>query len=355
MIVSKYLSLAFDLARLKLLARRKLFTRFGGMSLLTFMAVVTLSLKGCVLNQPEVVKPFKVGMNSWPGYQVALYAKEAGLFQKRGLDVEFVRYINQLDNIRATMRGAQDASFVPVSEVMQVDSTESKPVLVMVVDVSAGSDGIAAGPDVKSVKDLKGKKVSAKLGTVSHLVLLEALRANQMKPEDVEIADVNNERAVKLLERTEISAATLWEPAMSRVAKKVGGRVIHTTADVDSLVVDTLTTSQNTIKNKNDELVNFITTWFDVMKELETNSDKIFASVANQLKMPKETFIEDYKGLKKGDVAMNRRMFEGGRLQEVYKQTDAILQSDPRHGRKIRQDVLIDASPVTKATQNWRI
>ncbi|MFN9942623.1 MAG: ABC transporter substrate-binding protein, partial [bacterium] len=103
--------------------------------------------------------------------------------------------------------------------VMQVDSSEEKPVVVMVVDISAGSDGIAASPDIKSVKDLKGKKVSAKFSTVSHLVLLEALQANQIKPEEVEVLDVINERAANMLKKGEISAATLWEPLMQSTAK----------------------------------------------------------------------------------------------------------------------------------------
>jgi len=214
--------------------------RFIALGLFAFLTAIALTLKGCSPTNESSLKPFKVGMNSWPGYQIALYAKEAGLFRKHGLDVEFVRLLNQQDNIRATMRGAQDASFVPLPEVMQVDDTEDKPVFVMVVDISAGSDGIAAAPDIKSVKDLKGKKVSAKLGTVSHLILLEALKANQLNPTDVEIVDVINERGAAKLKSGEISAATLWEPSMANTAKAVGGKVIYTTADVDSVVIDGL-------------------------------------------------------------------------------------------------------------------
>jgi len=51
---------------------------------------------------------------------------------------------------------------------------------------------------------------------------------------------------------------------------------------------------------------------------------------------------------------MNRRMFEGGRLQAAYQQTRQLLLSDPRHGRKIREDIEINAIPVTKATKNWQ-
>ncbi len=317
-------------------------------------SLTTIAIKSCSLNQAGSLKPFKVGLNSWAGYQIALYAKEAGLFRKHGLDVEFVRFLNQQDNIRATMRGSQDVSFVPLPEVMQVDSAEDKPVVVMVVDISAGSDGIAASPDINSVKDLKGKKVSAKFSTVSHLVLLEALQANQIKPEEVEVIDVINERAAKMLKEGEISAATLWEPLMQSTAKAVGGKVIYTTADVDSLVIDSLATRSSLITTKKDELIRFMETWFEAIKAVETKPQEVFASVAKQLSMTTETFEEDYKGLKKGDLAMNQRMFEGGRLQDAYQKTRELLLSDPRHGRGIRNDIEINGELVKKASNNWQ-
>ena len=322
--------------------------------LVLFFCLTAIAIKGCSLNNEVALKPFKVGLNNWSGYQIALYAKESGLFRKHGLEVEFVKFINQQDNIRATMRGAQDASFVPLPEVMQVDASKEKPVYVMVVDISAGSDGIAASPSIKSVKDLKGKKVSAKLSTVSHLVLLEALKANQLNPEDVEIVDVINERGANMLIKGEVSASVLWEPLMEKIAKKVGGKVIYTTADVDSVVIDGLATRSSIIQAKQDELVRFIQAWFDVMKAVETKPQEVFASVAKQLNMTTEEFAKDYQGLRKGDIAMNRRMFEGGRLLEAYQQTRQLLLSDPRHGRNIREDVEVNGIPITKATKNWQ-
>jgi hypothetical protein len=47
-------------------------------------------------------------------------------------------------------------------------------------------------------------------------------------------------------------------------------------------------------------------------------------------------------------------MFEGGRLLEAYQQTRQLLLSDPRHSRNIREDVEINATPITMATKNWQ-
>lgn len=315
--------------------------------------ITAIAIKACS-SPTQNLQTFRVGINSWPGYQIALYAKEAGLFSKRGLDVEFIRFNNQQDNIRATMRGSQEASFTPLSEVMQVDANQDNPVIIMVCDISSGSDGIAAAPDIKSVKDLKGKKVSAKLSTVSHLILLEALKANQLQPKDVEIVDVANERGAAMLKDGKVSASVLWEPLMSNAAKAAKGKVIYTTADVDSVVIDSLATRSSILTNQEDILVKFIEAWFETIQAVETKPQEVFASVAKQLNMPTEVFEEEYRGLKKGDLAMNQRMFAGGRLLEASKQTRKLLITDPRHGRKVRENAdIVNATPITKATKNW--
>jgi NitT/TauT family transport system substrate-binding protein len=237
---------------------------------------------------------------------------------------------------------------------MQVDPAGDKPVVMMVVDISAGSDGIAASAAIKTPKDLRGQKVSTKLGTVTHLILLEALKSNQLKPTDVEIVDASNDRGAELLKKGEVSAAVMWEPLLSNTAKAVGGKVIHTTADVDSIVIDTLASRSSVVNSKQDELVSFIETWFDTIQAVETKPQEVFTSVAKQTKQTVEAFTEDYKGLKKGDIAMNNRMFTGGRLQEASKLTSELLREDPRHGRIIRDDVEINAVPLNKAIANWK-
>ncbi len=312
---------------------------------------LTILFGGCF--QTQELKTLRVGMNSWPGYSIALYAKEAKLFEKRGIKVELIQFNNQQDNIRATMRGAYDMSFAPTWEVMQVDASNEQPTIVLVVDISAGSDGIVARSGLTSVKDLKAKKIGTKLGTVTHLVLLEALKSNQMKPEDVEIQDVSNERGIELLKAGNIDAAVVWEPSLSQTAKEIGGKVIFTTKDVDSLVIDSLITRSDFLKSHKGEITKFILAWFDAIHAVETEPDKVFESIGKQIKQTKEIAAKNYAGLKKGDILMNQRMFTG-RLLEVTKESAKLLREDLRHSRILRSDVEINAEPLLDAIKDWR-
>ncbi|MBN3926139.1 ABC transporter substrate-binding protein [Nostoc sp. NMS4] len=316
---------------------------------------LTFGINACSLGQNQSLKPLRVGITSWVGFDIALYAQPSNIFKQRGLEVEFVRFDNQQDSSRAVMQGRLDAAFVSFWDVMQVDPGNGKPVVLMTTNISAGADGIVAKPAIKSVEDLRGKRVGAKLGTVNHLILLEALKAHQIKPSEVQILDYSNEVAAQKIGTGEIDAAVLWEPMLGETAKRIKGNVIHTTKQVDSLVIDILMSSDNMMKAKKAELKQFMLAWFDVMHAVETHPTEVFNAVGKKLGQSSESFASDYAGLKKGDITLNKRMFAAdGRLNSAKADIIQLLQADPRHGRVIRQDVEIDPTLVNEAMAEWK-
>ncbi|OUL34389.1 ABC transporter substrate-binding protein [Nostoc sp. 106C] len=327
----------------------------------TFLCLFAIALcltfvtNACSIGQNQSLKPLRVGITSWVGFDIARYAEPAGIFKQRGLEVELVRFDNQQDSSRAVLRGGLDAAFVSFWDVMQVDPGNGKPVVLMTTNISAGADGIVAKPEIKSVEDLRGKKVGAKLGTVNHLILLEALKAHNIKPSEVQIRDYSNDVAAQKIRAGEIDAAVLWEPMLGETAKSIKGNVIHTTKQVDSLVIDILMSSDSIVKTKKAELKQFLLAWFDVMHAVETQPTKVFNTVGKKLGQSGESFASDYAGLKKGDITLNRRMFAAdSRLNSAKAEIVQLLQADPRHGRVIRQDVEINTALVNEVMTGWK-
>ncbi|NEP16977.1 MAG: ABC transporter substrate-binding protein [Leptolyngbya sp. SIO4C1] len=313
---------------------------------------LALIVGGCAFGTAKPT-PLRVGMNSWPGYALSLYAQSEGLFKQRGLDVELVQFINQQDNIAATMRGTIDASFVPLWEVMQLETGDSKPAFVMVADVSAGADGIVARPEITRIEDLKGKKIGVKLGTVTHLVLLEALQSAQLTSSDVELVNVSNEIGIQRLKDSKLDAAVVWEPALSATAQAVDGNVIFTTADVDSLVIDGLAARADYIEANQAVFTQFILAWLDAIYAVETNPNEVFSVIGQQIDQSASAFATDYAGLQKGDLEMNRRMFESGRLSEAIQQVKQLLETNPQYSQFLEQEIVVEPTPMINAIQQW--
>ncbi|BAY62917.1 hypothetical protein NIES22_29930 [Calothrix brevissima NIES-22] len=316
---------------------------------------VILIANACSVGQNQSLQPLRIGITSWVGFDIVRYAQPAGIFKQRGLTVELVQFDNQQDSSRAVIRGGLDAAFVSFWDAMQVDPGNDKPVVLMTTNISAGADGIVAKPAIKSVADLRGKQVGAKLGTVNHLILLEALKAHKIKPAEVKILDYSNEVAAEKIKTGAIDAAVLWEPMLGETAKKIKGNIIHTTKQLDSLVIDILMSSDSTVKTKKAEFKQFLLAWFDVMQAVETQPKKVFDNVAQILGQSSDSVAADYAGLKKGDMTLNRRMFAAdSRLNSAKKEIIQLLQADPRHGRVIRQDVEINTVLVNEAIAGWK-
>jgi len=315
---------------------------------------LTIGLKGCTIGG-ESLQSLKVGLNTWPGFDIILYAQEKGLFKERGLDVELVRFENAQDTVRAMMRGSLDMAFVSLWEPMQADPGNDRPTYIMVTNVSKGSDGIVSNSEIQSIADLTGKKVAAKLGTVNHLILLEALKLKNISPQDVTIENVSNERGIEMLKAGEVDAAVVWEPLMSETVKEINGNLVYTTADTDSLVIDGLVTRGSFVESDLKSITQFMLAWFDLMNAVETQPQQVYAVVAEELGQTPESFANDYAGLEKGDIALNQRMFAAdGRLQDAIAEITELLKQDDRHGRIIRKDLEIDATAVNQAIETWK-
>ncbi len=219
----------------------------GGLFLVA--VILSLILNACS-GQSSRLQPLKIGITTWPGFDVVLYAKETGLFQKNGLNVDLIRFENQQDSSRAVLRGSLDAAFVSLWDVMQADPGNDKPVFVMVTNISHGADGIVAKSGLPTVNDLRGKRVGAKLGTVNHLILLEALKLHNIKPSEVKIEDVSNETSAEMMEKGKLDAAVLWQPLLGDTAKKSNGTIVYTTKEIDSLVIDGLVSRSQVLQSK---------------------------------------------------------------------------------------------------------
>jgi NitT/TauT family transport system substrate-binding protein len=318
-----------------------------------FILTFILSSSGCS-SQSNSLRPLKIGTLAWPGYDVILYAQSEKLFEKHGLTVELMPFENSQDAARAVLRGKLDMAFATLWDTMQVDPGNDKPAFVLVTDISHGADGIVAQPEIESIAALRGKQIGAQLGTINHLILLEALQLYNVEPEAVDIVNVSNETAIQLMKAGKLDAAVLWEPTLSEIDQSTDFNTIYTTKDIDSIVIDGVMTRSELLQTKKEELTAFALTWLDVMHAIETMPDKVFTIVSEQIGQSTESFAKDYGGIKKGDTVMQQRMFQQGKLKAVVPKFVQLLQADPRHGRIPREDIIIDGEAVMTAMEIWK-
>lgn len=96
-----------------------------------------------------------------------------------------------------------------------------------------GTEGLVVreSAGIKSVKDLKGKKVGCTLASSGHYGLLCALEDEGMSAEDVEIIDLAPDAINSAWQRGDIDVAYTWNPTLINL-KNSGGKVLLTVEDL---------------------------------------------------------------------------------------------------------------------------
>ena len=81
---------------------------------------------------------------------------------------------------------------------------------------------------IKSIQDLKGKRVVLNKGSNVHYLLLKVLEANHLKLEDIQVVYLPPADARAAFEKGAVDAWVIWDPFFAAAEKQLGAKVIAT-------------------------------------------------------------------------------------------------------------------------------
>ena len=214
-------------------------------------------------------EPLNVGYNSWPGFIAWYVAIDKGWIKQAGGDVNF-ELLDYSASLDAFVAGKLDGVFATNADTLAMDSRGRTGVMVMVTDYSSGNDTIVAQPGVKSLKDLKGKKIGVEIRTVEHLLLLSGLRQVGMSTKDVILVDSKVDETLRLLASGQVAAIGTWEPYASQTMMNVpGAHSIYSSALAPSLIYDVLTVTPESLRQRKTDWVKLIKVWDRVVHYID--------------------------------------------------------------------------------------
>jgi NitT/TauT family transport system substrate-binding protein len=184
-------------------------------------------------------------------------------------------------------------------------------------DWSRGGDGIVSLKTIKSVEDLKGKKIATTKYTPSHWLLLFLLSQSGLSPDDRNAIEKNlvftaeAPQAAAAFKAKQVDAAVTWEPDLSGAvsAREGEAHILVSTTAATNVIADTLVARQDLIDKAPQTVKDFINGWFDaisVMKEDPQSTNKL---VGQALKLSEDDVSGMLSGLKLTAFADNAAFF----------------------------------------------
>lgn len=275
-----------------------------------FTSLIPAALSLTVLPS-RAAEPLKIGYSDWPGWVAWQVAQEKGFFKEAGVDVklEWFDYSASLDAFTA---GKIDAVCMTNGDALVTGAGGGKSVAIMLTDYSNGNDMIVAKPGIKTLKDLKGKKVAVEFGLVEHLLLLNGLKKAGMKESDVTLVNAKTNEMPQILASKDISAIGAWQPIAGQAMKGVpGAKPLYTSAEEPGLIYDIVGVNPTSLAKRKDDWKKVVLVWDKVVAYIndpKTQPDALKIMSARVGLTPAE-YLPLLKGTKLLTLADSKKIF----------------------------------------------
>jgi NitT/TauT family transport system substrate-binding protein len=266
-------------------------------------------------------EPLKVGYSDWPGWVAWQVAIDKGWFKEAGVDVAF-QWFDYSASMDAFSAGKIDANLMTNGDTLVTGAGGGKGIMVMLTDYSNGNDMIVGKPGLKSLKDLKGKKVGIEVGLVEHLLLLHGLQESGMKEKDVALVNAKTNETPQVLASGQVDAIGAWQPISGEAMKGLAGsKPLYTSAKAPGLIYDVLAVSPTSLKARKDDWIKVIKVWDRVVHYIEDpkTQDDAVKIMSARVGLAPEAYKPLLKGTKLIDLAEGKKVFKKGKgLASLY-------------------------------------
>jgi len=318
-------------------------------------ALAALGIAGGTL-QAEEKEPLKIAYSDWPGWVAWQVGIDKGWFDEAGVPVKFEWY-DYVPSMDAYVAGTVDAVSMTNGDALVTGATGKPSVGIIINDYSNGNDMIVAAPGIESVKDLKGKKIGLEEGFVTHLLLLKALEANGMTPDDVTIVNTPTNETPQVLASGAVDAIAAWQPSSGQALKTVSGsKPIFTSKEVPGLIYDVLYVDPESLEKRKDDWQKVAGVWYKIVDYIKdpANTDevlKILSSRVNVTPEEYEPFLQGTYILPLDEAKERWKNAEG--LDSIYGSSKIVDEFNVKYGvyeKPLDVDKYLDPS-ITEAVK----
>lgn len=255
-----------------------------------------------------------------------------------------------VDMLPLFMEGFVDRSGTP-------HDSRVMPRIFQQVDWSNGGDGIVVRDNIKTVADLRGKKVVLAQNSPSQYFALRMLVSGGLQPTDVQFVYTNDafEAAAAFNANKDISACVSWAPDIYTLSEQKGNRMLVNTLTANKLIADVWYARADFAKDHPDLIEGIVRGIFDSVEALKNQEQQKNVSewMAQGYAIPADECLAMLADAHSTNFAENRDFFlnqnNPARFESVWNQAYYIY-------RKIRSithqpvsfDKVVDFSVLKK-------
>jgi taurine transport system substrate-binding protein len=255
--------------------------------LLTALGLALAPLTGSA----EDKLPMRIGFQTGDINVILMYAVNAGLFERNGLDVKLFQFPAGPAMLPALAASEVDIAWMGEFPAVTGYSSGLPIEILFMERLDLTNVRLSANPGagITKVSDLKGKKIGVAIGSTSHYHTLQALTQNGLTPSDVTLVNLTPANMPPAYVAGQIDAAFVWEPNIGAI-ERAGAKPIATTKSLNMITGGVWVARKPFVSDNAETVRRFLTAWRQAQKDYKANPKEVRQYEAKRVNMTSEQF-----------------------------------------------------------------
>jgi NitT/TauT family transport system substrate-binding protein len=266
-----------------------------------------LQLSGCVRESESALR---IGTNVWIGCEPLYLARELGRLNPK--TVQLVEYPSASEVLRAFRNQAIDGMVISLDELFGLAVDGLQPRIILVVDVSHGADVVVGRRGMRTMKDLRGKRVAVESGALGAFVLSRALALNGMRASDVRVVQLESNEQPGAFEKGQVDGAVTFDPYRVQLLR-AGARTLFDSTQIPGEIVDLLAVRATVLDSQPKAVQSLLTGWFGAIDYMKREPEDAARRMGIRQQTTGEQFLEALRGLRIPSREENLKLLGGAK------------------------------------------
>jgi NitT/TauT family transport system substrate-binding protein len=272
--------------------------------------------------------PVRLGVVNWIGYGPIYCAAANGDYRKYGADVRLVTFSDNSLMSGALEGGEIEASTLTYDQVIMASAKGWRLKVVMPLDYSVGGDAIVSTAAIRSVKELKGRKVAFQSLSPSDFLLGYALAQSGLSEKDIRPVNSTPEGVVSIMATGAVDAGVTYQPSVSMILKLGDGKLYHvllSSRQARGMITDVLAVTESTIA-RNPKLVSaLIRGTLDGLAFMQREPAKALALIGKTLEISPTEVQAELSNIENPPLAQLDEVFKNSPTLPSFYASGAII------------------------------
>lgn len=270
-----------------------------------FIIGVACLLTAC---NPPPAEPLRIASSPWPGYEPLYLARDLGylkpgnanLFELPSADITMESFRNR----------STDLATLTLDETLELlhDGTQLR--ILLVLDSSNGADAVVARPEIKSLADLKGKRIALENIPLGMYMLTRLLDAAGLTRQDVTVIPMAESKHEQYFRQGKADAVITFEPFRTKLLE-AGGHVIFDSSKIPNEIFDLLLVHEDVYQKRRTELCNVVGEWYRTLAYMQAQPADTASRISKRLKVTENDYRQMVQGIIVPSREDNRRLLAG--------------------------------------------